>query len=438
MSRNNKAIISSKCKPVYPTSQDRQSSRQARTGHRKTVPMALIALLAATPLVPAEPPSKPWTRHTIDNTSRGADGTRLADVNGDGLPDIATGWEEGGRIRVYLNPGPQRAKQPWPAVTVGSVPSPEDAVFADLDGDGATDVVSSCEGDTKTAFIHWAPKEPEKYLTPAAWTTEPLTVSKSLQQWMFLLPLDIDGRNGIDLVTGSKNDGAAIGWFESPPDPRDTAAWKWHPLYEAGWIMSLFARDVDGDGDLDVVASDRKGPRRGALWLENPGKDAARENAAWKEHRIGAVDRHEAMFIKLADLDGDGLEDVIGAVRGGPLLFHRRVSKNPPAWEAHEIEMPPNTGTGKGVAIGDIDQDGRLDLVFTCENASGGKSGVMWLSYRESPAEGKWEAREISGPEGVKFDLVELLDLDGDGDLDVISCEETANLGVIWYENPWK
>jgi hypothetical protein len=62
----------------------------------------------------------------------------------------------------------------------------------------------------------------------------------------------------------------------------------------------------------------------------------------------------------------------------------------------------------------------------------------MWLSYRESPAEGKWEAREISGPEGVKFDLVELLDLDGDVDLDVISCEETANLGVIWYENPWK
>ena len=74
----------------------------------------------------------PWERHTIDNSSRGADGVRLADVNGDGLPDITTGWEEGGVIRVYLHPGPAKANNPWPAVTVGPVRSPEDAVFADL------------------------------------------------------------------------------------------------------------------------------------------------------------------------------------------------------------------------------------------------------------------------------------------------------------------
>ncbi len=42
----------------------------------------------------------------------------------------------------------------------------------------------------------------------------------------------------------------------------------------------------------------------------------------------------------------------------------------------------------------------------------------------------------ISGPQGIKFDLVKLLDLDGDGDLDVLTCEERDNLGVIWYENP--
>ena len=31
---------------------------------------------------------------------------------------------------------------------------------------------------------------------------------------------------------------------------------------------------------------------------------------------------------------------------------------------------------------------------------------------------------------------MELIDLDGDGDLDVMTCEERKNLGVIWYENP--
>ena len=85
----------------------------------------------------------PWKMHIIDNTSRGADGVRLADVNGDGRPDIVTGWEEGGVIRVYHHPGKAKVKQPWPRVQVGKVKSPEDAVFADLDGDGLT----LCDGD---------------------------------------------------------------------------------------------------------------------------------------------------------------------------------------------------------------------------------------------------------------------------------------------------
>ena len=55
-----------------------------------------------------------------------------------------------------------------------------------------------------------------------------------------------------------------------------------------------------------------------------------------------------------------------------------------------------------------------------------------------------WIARDISGPDGIKFDLNLLLDLDNDGDLDVINTEENNNsqggnagLGLVWYENPY-
>ena len=108
--------------------------------------------------------SDAWQRHVIDNSSRGADGVRLADVNGDGMLDAVTGWEEGGVIRAYINPGPFAVTKSWPLVTVGSVKSPEDAVFVDLDGDGAMDVVSSCEGKTRTVFFHWAPKSVNQFL----------------------------------------------------------------------------------------------------------------------------------------------------------------------------------------------------------------------------------------------------------------------------------
>ena len=376
-----------------------------------------------------------WERHTIDDSSRGADGVRLADVNDDGLLDIATGWEQGGVIRVYLHPGHGKVRSRWPAVTAGEVASPEDAVFVDLDGDGVVDIVSSCEGGTKTVFVHWAPKQKGRYLDPLAWKTEPLSASGGKQQWMFALPLSIDGKNGIDLVAGSKNEGATIGWFESPANPRDLAAWQWHPLYNAGWIMSLIAHDMDEDGDLDIVATDRKGERRGALWLENPGATRARQGR-WREHRIGSVNKQEAMLMTIADLDQDGLDDVLVPDRGDRLLYHRRTQAVPPRWQTHELSIPPNTGTGKAVSVGDVNLDGRMDIVFSCERASQGKHGVMWMSYEQDPTEDRWQGHPISGPEGVKFDLVELIDLDGDGDLDVLTCEEVDNLGVFWYENP--
>ncbi len=96
----------------------------------------------------------PWARHVIDDSYSGADGVRLADVNNDGLMDIATGWEEGGRTKVYINPGYEGVKDPWPAVLVAETPDVEDAVFADLDGDGAVDVISSTEGKTKKIFVN--------------------------------------------------------------------------------------------------------------------------------------------------------------------------------------------------------------------------------------------------------------------------------------------
>ena len=52
-----------------------------------------------------------------------------------------------------------------------------------------------------------------------------------------------------------------------------------------------------------------------------------------------------------------------------------------------------------------------------------------------------WIDHEISGPAGSKFDRIELIGLDGDGDLDVLTTEEndgpdSLGMGVIWYENP--
>ena len=367
-----------------------------------------------------------WVRHVVDNTSRGADGVRLADVNADGLLDIATGWEEGGEVRVYVNPGPRHSQNPWPTVTVGRVDSPEDAVLVDLDNDGAVDVVSCCEGRNKTVFVHWAPRHWSDFLQTEAWRTTALSATENRQAWMFALPFDVDGKNGIDLVVGSKGEDAAVGWLQAPQNARHVDEWRYRPLCDAGWIMSVQPHDMDIDGDLDLLVSDRRGPTRGVFWLEN--LEPNEPDGKWPRRQIGGQER-EVMFLTRGVLDNH--PHVVAAVRDKGLSVFR--SSESRSSNAFEISMPQNCGTGKGVAVGDINLDGRNDIVLSCENANGDRSGVRWLSQID---DGTWADYEISGRSGIKFDRVELIDLDADGDLDVLTCEERANLGVIWYENP--
>jgi hypothetical protein len=195
---------------------------------------------------------------------------------------------------------------------------------------------------------------------------------------------------------------------------------------------------MNGNGVQDIVFSDRKGERRGCYWLESPGASKLRE-APWKLHPMGAG-RAEAMFLTLGDLDGDGPLEGVLALKPREVLVLRRKRPDAVEWETLRLTYPENTGTAKAVGLGDINLDGKSDLVVTCEGARPPRSGVFWISDISASVQGEAKLpikiHEISGPEGVKYDLVELLDLDGDGDLDVVTCEESANLGVIWYENP--
>lgn len=406
------------------------------TSIRVTLAMALLGSIAAaeqpsvsTGVVVAAGPA--WVRHTIDNTSRGADGVKLGDLNGDGLPDIVTGWEEGGEVRAYVNPGPAKARAAWPRVMVGKAPNVEEAIFADLDGDGRLEVISGTEGKTRTVFWHRCSGPGSDVLNPERWRTVAFPASAGAQMWMQAAALDLDGLHGMDLLLASKGPDAAVGWLQAPKQPDDLAGWTFHKLRAAAWVMSLLPRDMDGDGDPDVVFCDRKGKRAGVFWLENPGTAANSAHAPWPEHAIGAGGR-EVMFADLGDVNGDGLLDVAAAVK--PAEIHLQLQRLGGGWEPRIIALErTHLGDAKAVKIADVNRDGLPDFVFSCENARGELEGVVWLEQQRG---GPWRQRTLGGPDGVKFDLIQTLDLDGDGDLDVLTCEERDQLGVIWYENP--
>jgi hypothetical protein len=376
-----------------------------------------------------------WERHTIDDSSRGADGVKMGDINRDGLLDIVTGWEEGREIHVCLNPGRDRAHNRWPSIIVGHVQGAEDAIFVDLDEDGSLEVLSCTEGKTRTVYLHHcfltnATKHPN-LADSQSWSTSSFPATENRQAWMQAAAIDIDGLNGNDLILASKATGGSIGWLKSPKEPLRLEQWTYHPLRDAGWIMSLETYDVDRDGDFDIVFSDRKGKRTGLYWLENPGALSNQQGQAWIEHAIGGIGR-ETMFADIADINNDGLVDIAVAVK--PVEVIVCFQQPDKGWREQRIELDGSSiGDAKAVKVLDVNLDGRRDLCFTCENADKQREGIVWL---EQLPDNQWKQHPLGGPDGVKFDQMQVIDLDGDGDQDIITCEERDQLGVVWYENP--
>ena len=371
-----------------------------------------------------------WKRYAIDDELRGADGVKLADANGDGLLDIVTGWEESGRTRAYFHPGRAKATSQWPFVDLGKTPSTEDAAWVDLDGDGQLDVVSSCEGKEQSLHLIFAPSQRNDLMRADAWRHEVLDCSKNVTRWMFAISLDEKNSASAPIVLASKDPNGQIALLRrSGSGPKD---WRIQKLAKASWIMSVFAFDMDGDGDNDILYDDRKSSKSGVYWLENPGEDTL----DWTQHRIGPIGG-QVMFMDVAIKQG-AVHIHVAEKPNTVLHYHsKQIDAKTGDWEVESfpVEPFPKFGNAKGVAVGDLDGDGQDEIVYSCESANPPKHGVIYLKKSED----KWLWNDVSGPDGIKFDLIELVDIDRDGDLDILTCEERhqgRGLGVVWYANP--
>jgi hypothetical protein len=143
------------------------------------------------------------------------------------------------------------------------------------------------------------------------------------------------------------------------------------------------------------------------------------------------------MFMSVSDMDGEGIEEIIVAEKTNKTIrIYRRSEK---VWKEQIIKVPPFTGNCKSVEVGDLNDDGVNDLVLSTETGDEIQIGLTWVNGIELNKENP-KFQTISKLHRSKFDKVELIDIDLDGDLDVLICEEnfgvkSEGLGLIWYEN---
>jgi hypothetical protein len=138
--------------------------------------------------------------------------------------------------------------------------------------------------------------------------------------------------------------------------------------------------DIDGDGDLDVVmafgiaaAVPNNAPQSHQIaWYENLGKPGL--GTEWKKHPI-AANFPQGFEAVAGDLDGDGDIDVVatGWSPQGRIAWFENSGDPKSDWQPHLLKDNwPNAVT---VILADLDQDGRLDIVATAER---GANELRW------------------------------------------------------------
>lgn len=180
------------------------------------------------------------------------------------------------------------------------------------------------------------------------------------------------------------------------------------------------AADIDGDGDLDVAATPNTVDVR---WYRNPGNGAG----AWASFAIGSVPSQYADRFELGDLNGDGRTDlaVSGANGSNDGLYWFESPANPAApWTRRTVASQDTTNS---MDMADLDGDGDLDLV------SGEHRGSETTSVWENDGTGSFT--EIPIASGIESHLgTQLFDLDMDGDLDLASIAWDK----YWFLHVWR
>lgn len=268
-------------------------------------------------------------------------------------------------------------------------------------------------------------------LAGAAGDTSGLAVIAEVPHPSHIERVDLDKDGLQDLLVGDlgsfqpadHTDGALV-WLRRGKDGRYTPVALAEKL---GRVADVRAADFDGDGDLDLVAAVFGWRRSGSLVLfENQTTD-------WKTPRFVAAEldpRHGAIHVPVVDLNADGRPDIVVLFAQEHETVVALINTGKGMFRTETIFQAPHPNWGSsGIELVDLDKDGDLDVLHTHGDTFDDfilkpYHGVTWL---ENTGSYPYASHLIAPLPGAHRALP--VDMDGDGDLDIVASALVAGGG---------
>ncbi len=232
--------------------------------------------------------------------------------------------------------------------------------------------------------------------------------------------IDIDGDEDVDVLSASPGN-TTIAWYENLDN--DGTFSEPHIIsdnLEGAW--EVYADDLDNDGDIDVLALSANDHKLG--WYEN-----LDGQGNFGKYQLIITDNYDISGSDTGDIDGDGDIDIITSLRFEEIIVWQENIDGLGDFSTQHIIYNEFMGSG-WVHVEDLDNDGDLDVISGSRDVSDNE--IVWFENLNSL--GSFGEKQLITTNIDVIKDIHSADIDGDGDMDVLSASRNDGK-VAWYEN---